>query len=136
MKGEPRALEIESTALVIMDVQNSFGSSPPYSFRELGQPEAADRFAAGSVDMNPGYARGRVFNLSLLASVCVQLGEVERAAALGIDATEMAASMRSARTRDYLTALGGELAPFAGNPQVDDFLDRTAGLTPVGPGNG
>jgi hypothetical protein len=107
-----------------------------HCFRELGRSEPAERFATRSLDMDPGYARGRVFNLSLLASVCVQRGEVERAAALGIGAAEMAASMRSARTRDYLTALGGEIAPFAGNPQVDDFLDRAAELSPVGPGNG
>jgi transcriptional regulator with XRE-family HTH domain len=100
-----------------------------HCFRDLGRPEAAERFAVRSLDMNPGYARGRVFNLSLLAAVCVQQGEVERAAALGVDAAEMAASMRSARTRDYLGAVRAELTPFAGNRQVDNFLDRTAALS-------
>jgi len=107
-----------------------------HCFRELGRLDPAEQFAARSLDMNPGYARGRVFNLSLLASVCVQRGEVERAAALGIDAAEMATGMRSARTCDYLTALGAELAPFAGDQQVSDFLDRTGQLSPAGQGPG
>jgi hypothetical protein len=91
------------------------------TFTALGRGDLALRFAHRSLDMDERYARGRAFNLSLVARAHAQAGEVEEAAAAaeGID---------SARSRDYLAEVADRLAPHAGLGPVDAYRARAAQL--------
>ncbi|MEV0716757.1 XRE family transcriptional regulator [Asanoa sp. NPDC050611] len=100
-----------------------------HCFVALGRGDLAERFAARSLEMDGRrYARGRQFNLALLAVAHAQTGEVERASAVGVEAVEAADGMRSARAHDYLKDLANRLAPHAGLPAVEAFKSR---LRPV-----
>lgn len=70
------------------------------------------------------YARGRQFNLALLAVAHAQNGEPEEAARVGLDAVEAAEGLYSSRARDYLADLANRLSPHVGLPAVRDFTER------------
>jgi transcriptional regulator with XRE-family HTH domain len=80
-----------------------------HCLRELGDQDQAMRFAERSLQMNPGYDRGRVFNLTLLAHSHAQRGAISEACAVGQQAVAAAAGMRSHRVvkhlRDFRRAL-------------------------------
>jgi transcriptional regulator with XRE-family HTH domain len=96
-----------------------------HCFAALGRGDLAQRFAARSLDMDGRhYARGRQFNLALLATAHAQSGEVEQAAAVGGEALEAAAGLRSARAADYIADVAERLAQHVGLPAVREFADR------------
>ena len=77
-----------------------------HCFTALGRGDIAQRFATRSLDMDGRqYARGRQFNLALLAVAHAQSGNVEEAARVGIQAVEAAEGLDSSRARDYLVDL-------------------------------
>jgi hypothetical protein len=78
------------------------------------------------------YARGRQFNLSLLAVAHVQAGDPEQASVIGMQAVEAAEGLHSARARDYLRDLAKRLAPHAGLPAVRAFNDRVRPVLQLG----
>jgi len=85
----------------------------------------AERFAVKSLEMDGRhYARGRQFNLALLAVAHAQAGDPEQASVIGVEAAEAAEGLRSARARDYLKDLANRLAPHAGLPAVRTFAER------------
>jgi transcriptional regulator with XRE-family HTH domain len=96
-----------------------------HCFTALGRGDLAQRFAARSLEMDGRhYARGRQFNLVLLAVAHAQAGDPEQASTVGVEAAEAAEGLQSARARDYLTDLANRLAPHAGLPAVQVFTER------------
>ncbi|MBT8224188.1 MAG: hypothetical protein KJO75_01615 [Dactylosporangium sp.] len=104
-----------------------------HCFTALGRGDLAQRFAARSLDMDGRhYARGRQFNLALLAVAHAQAGDVEQAGSIGVQAAEAAEGLRSQRTRDYLSDLAKRLAPHAGLPTVEEFTTRVRPVLGLG----
>ncbi|WP_433293741.1 helix-turn-helix domain-containing protein [Actinoplanes sp. CA-030573] len=98
-----------------------------HCFTALGRGDIALRFAARSLEMDGRqFARGRQFNLVLLAVAHIQTGNPEEAARLGIDAIDATEGLRSARARDYLVELANRLSKHVGLPAVRDFTERAA----------
>ena len=96
-----------------------------HQFTALGRGDVAQRFAARSLDMDGRqYARGRQFNLVLLAVAHAQNGEPEEAPRVGVDAVEAAEGLYSSRARDDLTDLADRLSKHVGLPGVRDFIER------------
>jgi hypothetical protein len=96
-----------------------------HCFTALGRGDLAQRFAARSLEMDGRrYARGRQFNLALLAVAHSQAGDPEQAGVVGIQAVDAAEGLRSSRARDYLADLANRLAPHVGLPVVKEFADR------------
>jgi transcriptional regulator with XRE-family HTH domain len=98
------------------------------TFTALGRGDLALRFAHRSLDMDQRYARGRAFNLALVARAHAYAGEVEEAAAVGQQAADAAEGIDSARSRDYLAEIADRLAPHAGLAPVDAYRARAAQL--------
>ncbi|MFI9488813.1 helix-turn-helix domain-containing protein [Promicromonospora sp. NPDC052451] len=99
------------------------------TFTALGRGDLALRFAHRSLEMDERYARGRAFNLSLVARAHLQAGEIEQAAAAGQLAVDAAEGIDSARSRDYLAEIADRLAPHAGLDSVATYRARAAQLT-------
>ncbi|MDG4829267.1 helix-turn-helix transcriptional regulator [Solwaraspora sp. WMMD1047] len=96
-----------------------------HCFSALGRGELAVRFASRSLQMDGRrFARGRQFNLALLAVAHAQSGEFEQASSVGVQAVEAAEGLGSVRSRDYLAALAARLAPHVGLPAVREFSER------------
>ncbi|RJL26585.1 hypothetical protein [Bailinhaonella thermotolerans] len=99
-----------------------------HCFRELGDSPNTVRSALGSLDMDSGYVRGRMFNLALLASGYAQQGELEEACRVGAKALDLAASLQSARSRAYIADLRRRLTPYADEPMVAALTERSREL--------
>lgn len=96
-----------------------------HCFSALGRGDLAQRFAERSLDMDGRhYARGKQFNLALLATAHVQAGEPEQASVVGLQAVDAAEGLDSMRAHDYLSDLANRLAKHAGLPAVRAFIDR------------
>jgi transcriptional regulator with XRE-family HTH domain len=95
-----------------------------HCFAELGRGDLARRFATRSLEMDGRFARGRQFNLSLLAKAYVQVGDIDEAALVGAEAADLAGQLHSARSQDYLRDVAERLAPHVGLPVVQDFVAR------------
>ncbi len=100
-----------------------------HCFRDLGQGQQAARFARQSLHMNEAFVRGRAFNLALLGAALALQGEVTEASAVGAKAVEITAGLRSRRGIRYLLDLRRRLAPYAANPEVQEFSERAALLS-------
>ncbi|MFI1997016.1 helix-turn-helix domain-containing protein [Actinoplanes sp. NPDC020271] len=100
-----------------------------HCFTALGRGDIARRFAARSLDMDGRqYARGRQFNLVLLAVAQVQAGEPEEAARVGVEALDAYEGLYSSRSRDYLADLADRLSKHVGLPAVRDFSAKARPL--------
>jgi transcriptional regulator with XRE-family HTH domain len=100
-----------------------------HCFRALGRGQDAERFAGRSLNMAPGYVRGRAFNLCLLATAHAQQAHVEQACAIGHQAAQLTTALESRRAVKYLTDLRAELVPYADRPEVRELaseIDRLA----------
>jgi hypothetical protein len=98
------------------------------TLRDAGDATAAVDCAQRSLDMQDGYARGRVFNLVLLATTQAEAGRVDQAAHTGILAADSAGAISSTRTLNYLRDLGRRLTPYRQNAQVQAFTQRASAL--------
>ncbi|MBL7491899.1 XRE family transcriptional regulator [Frankia sp. AgB1.9] len=103
-----------------------------HCFVALGRGDLATRFATRSLEMDSRYVRGRQFNLVLLARAHAQAGDIEEAAAVGIEAAAAADGLNSARSVDYLRDLADRLAKHAGLPAVDALTERLAAVGATG----
>lgn len=101
-----------------------------HCFSALGRGELAERFAHRSLDMDHRYVRGRQFNLALYAMAFVtrEKPQVDQAAAIAMEAVQVAEGLRSARSVDYLARLADRLAPYCGVQEVDEFQERARPL--------
>lgn len=89
-----------------------------HTFRELGHPVEAERFARRSLEMSDGYDRGRLFNTALLASTLADQGRVDEACAEATAAVGMSQHVRSVRGGAYLADVGRRLAPYRSDRRV------------------
>jgi transcriptional regulator with XRE-family HTH domain len=103
-----------------------------HTFRDLGRPDEAEGFARRSLEMSEGYERGRLFNTALLASILADQRRVEEACAVGLSALRMAGNLNSVRTVTYLADVATRLAPFAGEPAVEELVGEMRAMGIVG----
>jgi len=97
-----------------------------HCFRSLGRQEQAKRFALRSLDMSPGYVRGRLFNTLLLAGTHAlkPKADVDQACAIGHEALDLASTVSSARAVTYIDGLVRQLRPWRSVPKVKEFIER------------
>lgn len=100
-------------------------------FRELGRGPETTRFAARSLDMRPGFERGRVFNLALLAHGHALSGNIEECLAAGSAAVRLGAEIQSVRAVEYLRAVSVLLKPHQAHAPVAQFRGRVRYLRPA-----
>ncbi|MEW9532031.1 hypothetical protein [Microbispora sp. NPDC049125] len=96
-----------------------------HCLRDLGDGERAVGHARRSLRMDGRYVRGKMFNLSLLASALVQQGELEEACSAAASALDLAEGIQSARTRSYVADMSRRFQPYASQPGVAALLERT-----------
>ncbi|WP_406860526.1 regulator [Streptomyces sp. HUAS MG47] len=97
--------------------------------RDLQQYRAAAQHAERSLQLRaPGYARSRLFCRIVLASARLGLGELDQACALGAEAAQQAAEMRSARALEYVRDFERRLEPYRDAAPVRTYRDRVAAL--------
>lgn len=92
-----------------------------HCFLALGDAPNATRFAERSLDMDARYARGRAFNLTLLANSQALAGDVAAACATGRQAVDAVADLQSTRATGYLRRLRADLEPAAASADVQTF---------------
>ncbi|MGW3087819.1 regulator [Streptomyces sp. NPDC001108] len=97
--------------------------------RDLQQYRAAAQYAERSLQLrSPAYARSRLFCQVVLASARLGLGELDQACALGVEAAQQAAEMRSVRATEYLHDFERRLEPYRDAAAVRGYRDRVAAL--------
>jgi hypothetical protein len=96
------------------------------AFRDLGEPAQVDRFGGDSARdaKRQGRARRGALTTAALAVADLQRGEVESAAARGMQVVDLAAMVQSSRTVETVRDLRRRLSRFAGIPAVDAFTTR------------
>jgi hypothetical protein len=102
--------------------------------RDLHQYRAAAQHAERSLQLRaPAYARSRLFCRVVLATARLGLGELDAACALGAEAMQQAADMRSLRAVEYVRDLGRRLEPHRDASSVRAFHERAAllGMLPA-----
>lgn len=103
-----------------------------HCFRDLGRPVDSEHYARRSLEMNEGYDRGKLFNLSVLASALADQGRVEEACDTAAVAVSMAGNVRSVRTVAYLADVGRRLNRYRSAAPVRDlFTQMVAAAIPV-----
>ncbi|MFD0342500.1 regulator [Streptomyces sp. NPDC127117] len=97
--------------------------------RDLQQYRAAAQHAERSLQLrSPAYARSRLFCRVVLASARLGLGELDQACALGVEAAQQAAEMRSVRAAEYVRDFERRLEPYRDAAAVRGYRDRVATL--------
>ncbi|ADI10899.1 regulatory protein [Streptomyces bingchenggensis BCW-1] len=97
--------------------------------RDLQQYRAAAQHAERSLQLRgKAFARSRLFCRVVLATARLGLGELEQACALGAEAAQQAAEMRSARATDYVRDFERRLEPYRDAAAVRGYRDRVAAL--------
>ena len=107
-----------------------FAAKFAHCFRVLGQAGLAEKYALRSLDMNPDYARGKAFNVALLAMSYSLQGEVEQGCERGRQAVDLAGGLDSARAVSYIREVLRCLAPYVGVRRADEFRDYAAARLP------
>jgi len=102
-----------------------------HCFRALGEPAHAERYARRSLHMDGRFVRGKAFNLSLLATALADQDDVEQACAVGEQALEVTAGLRSARSVRYIQDLQRSLRRRSGTAAVQLFNARVAERLPA-----
>lgn len=92
-----------------------------HCFLALADTPNAIRFAERSLDMDPHYARGRAFNLTLLANSQALAGDVTAACVTGSEAAQAVADLQSSRATGYLRRLRVDLEPAATSEDVQQL---------------
>ncbi len=100
-----------------------------HCYRDLQQYRHSAQHAERSLQLRPhGYARSRLFCRVVLASARLGLGELDHACALGAEAAQHAAEMRSARAVEYVRDFERRLEPYRDAAAVRGYRDRVAAL--------
>jgi hypothetical protein len=103
-----------------------------HCFRDLGRPVDSEVHARRSLEMSEGYDRGKLFNLSVLASALADQGRVEEACDTATVAVGMAESVRSVRTVAYLADVGRRLTRYrSAEPVRNLYSAMSAASIPV-----
>ncbi|WP_326765186.1 regulator [Streptomyces sp. NBC_01591] len=97
--------------------------------RDLQQYRAAAQYAERSLQLrSPAYARSRLFCRVVLACARLGLGELDQACALGAEAAQQAAEMRSVRATEYVRDFERRLEPYRDAAAARGYRDRVAAL--------
>ncbi|MFE0703572.1 regulator [Streptomyces sp. NPDC058872] len=97
--------------------------------RDLQQYRAAAQHAERALQLRaPGFARSRLFCRVVLASARLALGELDQACALGAEAAQQAAEMRSARAVEYVRDFERRLEPYRDAAAARSYRDRVAAI--------
>ncbi|MDI3387227.1 regulator [Streptomyces sp. B-S-A8] len=97
--------------------------------RDLQQYRAAAQHAERSLHLRaPAFARSRLFSRVVLATARLGLGELDQACALGAEAAQQAAEMRSARALEYVRDFERRLEPYRDAMPVRGYRDRVAAI--------
>jgi hypothetical protein len=97
--------------------------------RDLGQYRAAAQHAERSLSLRaPELARSRLFCTVVLATARLGLGELDQACALGAEAAQAAAEMRSVRAVEYVRDFERRLEPYRDAAAVRTYRDRVSTL--------
>jgi tetratricopeptide (TPR) repeat protein len=102
-----------------------------HCFRDLGESRHAEHYARRSLDMDGRFVRGKAFNLSLLATTLADQGDIEQACAVGAQAVDLAAGLRSVRSVQYIRTLQRALRGAADAPAVRELTDRVEQCLPA-----
>ena len=102
-----------------------------HCFHDLGEPRHAEQYARRSLHMDGRFVRGKAFNLSLLATALAEQGDAEQASAVGRQAVELTAGLRSARSVRYIRGLQRALRGASGVPTVREFTALVAERLPA-----
>jgi hypothetical protein len=81
--------------------------------------------------MDGRFVRGKVFNLSLLATALAEQDDIEQACLVGGLAVDLAAGLRSTRSIRYVRDLQHALRPAAGTRAVRELTARVAQRLPA-----
>ncbi|WP_409496087.1 XRE family transcriptional regulator [Amycolatopsis sp. cmx-11-12] len=95
-----------------------------HTFRDLGLPVEAERFARRSLGMSDGYERGRLFNTALLASTLADQGRLDEACNEAATAVRMSEHVRSVRGGAYLADVGRRLAAHRDDRRVKSLYSQ------------
>jgi transcriptional regulator with XRE-family HTH domain len=95
-----------------------------HSLLAAGDYTGAVAQARASLDMEPGYDRGRMFNLALLTTALVRAGQPEEAYATGQKTLAVAETISSARADEYLRRIALTLVPYRTEPGAGDLMSR------------
>lgn len=79
---------------------------------DAGDPGAAAKAMRASLRMQPGFTRGKAFNLSVLSQALVASGDLGEGCATARAAVETAAGVNSRRAVRELAAVGRRLGPY------------------------
>lgn len=97
--------------------------------RDLQQYRTSARHAERSLQLRgAGYARSRLFCRVVLATARLGLGDLEQACALGGEAAQQAAEMRSVRAHEYVRDFERRLEPYREATVVQAYRERVAAL--------
>ncbi|WP_345651681.1 regulator [Streptomyces tremellae] len=97
--------------------------------RDLAQWRAAAQHAERALSLRPQeLARSRLFCTVVLATARLGLGELDQACALGAEAAQAAAEMRSARAVEYVRDFERRLEPYRDTAAVRTYRDRVSTL--------
>lgn len=97
--------------------------------RDLQQYRAAAQHAERSLQLrSASYARSRLFCKVVLASARLGLGELEQACALGVEAAQQGAEMRSVRALEYIRDFERRLEPYRDAAPARAYREKVAAL--------
>jgi transcriptional regulator with XRE-family HTH domain len=95
---------------------------------EQHRAEAIERFSLSTALRELPFARPRAFELTALAWLLIDNGEVEHGIRVGNDAVDVAAAIRSQRVIDRMAPLRASLARRKSHGDARDLADRIAAL--------
>jgi hypothetical protein len=102
-----------------------------HCFQALGEPAHAERYARRSLHMDGRFVRGKAFNLALLATALAGQDDVEQACAVGEQALDLTARLRSARSVRYIKDLQHALRRRTDSAAVQSFNAQVAERLPA-----
>jgi hypothetical protein len=89
---------------------------------DANDPKAATTAMTAALAMKPGFDRGKVFNLAVLAQAQVHAGDVDRGCATALRAAKAAATVNSKRAVRELTAAARSLTPYRSSEPARNAL--------------
>ncbi|MFI1584795.1 sporulation protein [Embleya sp. NPDC020630] len=95
-------------------------------FRDLKNPKAALAWNAQAAAMPTGvFTRSVGMRLTIVGTAHLQAKDLDQGLALGIQAVDILAPVRSSRAKDYVREFNTALTPWCRETAVRDFLHRT-----------
>jgi tetratricopeptide (TPR) repeat protein len=97
-------------------------SEGAHCYRDLQKPSQAMEFVGQAVGLcDPLYVRTLAFDRLVQAASYVHMGEPSQAAALALEAVDLAGPLKSERYLRYIRDLQADLVRYAGECHVDEF---------------